>query len=45
MARTVSTKEARFNLVNMAQVWQRLADQQDQGSDITSAPTPTTTPS
>jgi hypothetical protein len=32
MAHTVSTEEARASLVAMAQVWQRLADEQDQGS-------------
>jgi hypothetical protein len=34
MARTVSTEEARANLVAMAEVWQRLADQQNEGTDL-----------
>jgi len=44
MARSVSTEEARANLIAMAQVWQRLADQQDQGSDLTEVPAPTPAP-
>jgi hypothetical protein len=43
-ARTVSTEEARANLLAMAQVWQRLADQQDHGSDLTKAPAPPLAP-
>jgi hypothetical protein len=39
-ARNVSTEEGRANLLAMAQVWERLADEQDQGSDLTEAPTP-----
>ena len=34
-ARMVSTGEGRTNLLAMAEVWERLADQQDQGSDLT----------
>jgi hypothetical protein len=42
MAHTVSTEEARASLVAMAQVWHRLADEQDQGADLAqmSAPPP-----
>ena len=36
-ARMVSTGEGRTNLLAMAEVWERLADQQDQGSDLTEA--------
>ena|SRR5215472_15602391 len=32
-SRTVSTEEARTSLVAMAQVWKRLADEQDQGTE------------
>jgi hypothetical protein len=44
MAHTVSTEEARASLVAMAQVWQRLADEQVHGSDFTEvfAPPPAT---
>jgi len=39
-ARNVSTEEGRANLLAMAQVWERLAGEQDQGSDLTEAPMP-----
>ena len=46
-SRTVSTEEARTSLVAMAQVWKRLADEQDQGTDLAevSAPSPAAEPS
>jgi hypothetical protein len=34
LALTVSTLDARASLVAMAQVWQRLADEQEQGSEF-----------
>ena len=37
-ARMVSMGEGRTNLLAMAEVWERLADQQDQNSDLTEAP-------
>lgn len=37
-AGTTSTEEGRAHLLAMAQVWETLADQQDQGSDLTEAP-------
>jgi hypothetical protein len=40
MARTVSTEEARANLVAMAEVWQRLADQQSEGTDLAEVSAP-----
>ena len=40
MARAVSREEARANLMVMAQVWQRLADEQDQGTDLSEVPMP-----
>jgi len=40
MARTASTEQARADALAMAEVWQRLADQQDHGSDLTEAPSP-----
>jgi hypothetical protein len=40
MARTVSTEEARDSLRQMAQVWHRLADEHDQGSDLAGMPAP-----
>jgi hypothetical protein len=42
LALTVSTLDARASLVAMAQVWQRLADEQEQGSEFgpITAPTP-----
>jgi len=38
MARSVSTKEVRDSLRQMAQVWHRLADEQEQGSELGSMP-------
>ena len=38
LARTVSTEEARASLRAMAQAWHRLADEQDQGSELGSMP-------
>jgi hypothetical protein len=38
MARSVSTEKARDSLRQMAQVWHRLADEQDQGSELGSLP-------
>jgi hypothetical protein len=40
MARTVSTEEARADLMTMAQVWHRLANEQDQRSDLAETPAP-----
>jgi hypothetical protein len=37
---TVTTEEARASLVAMAQVWQRLADEQNEGSDLAEVPAP-----
>jgi hypothetical protein len=39
-ARSFPDGERRTTLLQMAQVWQRLADQQDQGSDLTEVPAP-----
>ena len=38
MARSVSTKEVRDSLRQMAQVWHRLADELEQGSELGSMP-------
>jgi hypothetical protein len=38
MARSVSTEKARDSLRQMAQMWHRLADEQDQGSELGSMP-------
>ena len=38
LARTVSTEDGRSHLAAMAEVWERLADQQEQGSDLSDAP-------
>jgi len=38
LARTMSTEEGRSHLAAMAEVWERLADQQEQGSDLSEAP-------
>ena len=38
LARTVSTEEARASLRAMAQAWHRLADEQEQGSELGSMP-------
>ena len=40
LARTVSTEDGRTHLNAMAEVWERLADQQEQGSDLSEAPAP-----
>ena len=40
LAGTVSTEDGRTHLAAMAEVWERLADQQEQGSDISEAPAP-----
>ena len=40
MARVVSTEQTRANLMVMAQVWQRLADEQDEGTDLAEKPAP-----
>jgi hypothetical protein len=38
LAATVSTEEGRSHLAAMAEVWERLADQQERGSDLGEAP-------
>jgi len=38
LARTVSTEDGRRHLAAMAEVWERLADQQELGSDLSEAP-------
>jgi hypothetical protein len=38
LAATVSTEEGPSHLAAMAEVWERLADQQEQGSDLSEAP-------
>ena len=38
LARTVSTDDSRSHLAAMAEVWERLADQQELGSDLSEAP-------
>jgi hypothetical protein len=38
MARTVSTDQARPDLTAMAEVWECLADQQDQSTDLSQKP-------
>ena len=40
LAATVSTEEGRAHLVAMAEVWERLAEQQEQGSDLSEALAP-----
>jgi hypothetical protein len=40
LARAVSTEETRANLVAMAEVWQRLADQQSEGTDLAEVSAP-----
>jgi hypothetical protein len=42
MALTLSTLDGRASLVAMAQVWQRLADEQEQGSEFGPIAPPTT---
>jgi hypothetical protein len=44
MARTVSTEHGRAHASAMAAVWERLADEQSQGSDLSTRPAPTATP-
>lgn len=39
LAGTVSTEDGRAHLIAMAEVWERLADQQELGSDLSEAPT------
>jgi len=38
MAREVSTEEARASALAMAEIWQRLADEQNQGSNLDEMP-------
>ena len=38
LAGTVSTEDGRTHLIAMAEVWERLADQQELGSDLSEAP-------
>ena len=38
MAGTVSTEDGRTHLIAMAEVWERLTDQQELGSDLSEAP-------
>jgi len=40
LAGTVSTDEGRAHLIAMAEVWERLAAQQEQGSDLSEATAP-----
>ena len=40
MARTLSNAEARVSALQMAQVWQRLADEQDRNPDLADGPPP-----
>ena len=40
MAHTFPAGERRTSLLEMAQVWQRLADEQDHASDLAEMPTP-----
>ena len=40
LARTLSTDEGRAQLIAMAEVWERLADQQGQGSDFAGVSAP-----
>jgi hypothetical protein len=40
MARTLSSAEARVSALQMAQVWQRLADEQDRSSGLVERPPP-----
>jgi hypothetical protein len=40
LAGTVSTDEGRAHLIAMAEVWERLAAQQEQGSDLSVATAP-----
>ena len=38
LAGTVSTEDGRAHLIAMAELWERLADQQELGSDLSEAP-------
>ena len=40
MASTLSNAEARVSALQMAQVWQRLADEQDRNHDLADRPPP-----
>jgi hypothetical protein len=40
LASTVSTEDGRAHLIAMAEVWERLADQQERGSEFSEAPAP-----
>jgi hypothetical protein len=40
MARTLSNAQARVSALQMAQVWQRLADEQDRNPDLAERPPP-----
>ena len=40
MARTVTTENARAALIEMAQVWQRLADEQERNPGLAESPPP-----
>ena len=40
MARTLSNAEAQVSALEMAQVWQRLADEQDRNPDLAERPPP-----
>jgi hypothetical protein len=40
MARTLSNAQARVSALEMAQVWQRLADEQDRSPDLADRPPP-----
>lgn len=40
LAGTVSTEDGRSHLIAMAEVWERLAAQQERGSDLSEAPPP-----
>jgi hypothetical protein len=42
MACTLSSAEARVSALQMAQVWQRLADEQDRNPDLAERPPPAT---
>jgi hypothetical protein len=42
MACTLSNAEARVSALQMAQVWQRFADEQDQNPDLAERPPPPT---
>jgi hypothetical protein len=44
MARTVTTEHGRAHANAMADVWERLAEEQSQGSDLSTRPAPTAAP-